>query len=67
MVLANLYSMCVAVTVRFSRSRVAMHSAPTCCPAAWCVPREAAESARAVLASAEKSRLRSDSVPKAGS
>jgi len=64
-VLANLYSMCVAVTVRFSRPRVAMHSAPTCCPAAWCVQREAAESARVVLAGAEKPRLRGDSVPQA--
>jgi hypothetical protein len=65
MVLANLYSMCVAVTVRFSGPRVAIHSGPTCCPAAWCVPREAAESARVVLAGAEKPRLRSDSLPQA--
>ena len=66
MVLVNLNSMCGAVTEGFSRARVATRSAPTCCLAAWCVPREAAESARVVLAGAEKPRLRSDSVPEAG-
>ena len=66
MFLGNLYGICVAVTVRFSWPSVAMHSAPTCCPTACCVPQEAAESVRVVLAGAEKPRLRSDSVPQAG-